>query len=92
MEARVNSECYQNGGVTVPRFTAHEQRTQRYRQNELLSQRDCTDTIGAGRDLHPRVIFRVLQEENKKFGRRPLLTSAYQGKQSPGCINTYTCA
>lgn len=27
----------------------------------------------------------------KKCGRQPLLTSTYQGKQRPGCINTYTC-
>lgn len=37
MGVRINSERYQNGGVTAPRFTAYKQRTQRYRRNELLS-------------------------------------------------------
>lgn len=66
MEVCVNSERYQNGGVIVPRFTAHKQRTQRYCQNKLFSQQDCIDTVWAGPDLHPRVVFRILQEGKKK--------------------------
>lgn len=63
MEVCVYPERYQNRGVIVPRFTAYKQWTQHYHQNELFSQQNCINIIWAGLGLHPRVVFRMLQEE-----------------------------
>lgn len=67
MEVCLYPGRYQNCGVIVPHFIAYKQWTQCCHQNELFSQQNCINITWAGLGLHPRVVFRILQEEKKKY-------------------------